>query len=90
MLSPYEEKKAIYKRLGEIEKILNPTNDKFMFRNDGHPLCTERDKLIEEFYELRKYEDWFTNRHPSIIVSMYIVGASALQNRINTAVAYNI
>jgi hypothetical protein len=89
MLSPQEEKKQIYNRLGEIEKVLNPTNDKFLFRNDNHPLCEERDKLVEIFYQYKAYENWFEQRHPDILVSMYITGATALQNRINKSVVYN-
>lgn len=89
MMSPYEAKKQIYERLGEIEKILNPTNDKFMFRNDNHPLCAERDILIDTFYQYKAYENWFEQRHPSIIIGMYLTGATSLQNRINSAVAYN-
>ena len=89
MLSPQEEKNAIYKRLGELEKIINPNNDHFMF-DHTHPMCGERDRLIRIFWEYMEYERWFGNRHPGIIVGMYIGGATATQNRINNAVAVNL
>lgn len=88
MLSPYDEKQRIYTRLLEIEKAVNPSNGPFFFPHD-HELCAERDRLIAAFYELRRYEDWFCRRCPSLLPAMHITGATALQARINYAVAYN-
>ena len=89
MLSPQKEKERIFTRLQEIEHAINPADDPFLFRLD-HPLCLERDSLIKRFYEYRSYENWFHSRHPSILVSMYLTGATTLQVRINTAVAFNL
>lgn len=88
MVSPKEEKNAIYKRLSELEKIINPKNDTFMF-DMTHPLCPERDGLIETFHQYSAYGRWFENRHPSIIVGSYISGATAIQNRIHNMVVFN-
>ena len=59
MLSPYAEKKSIRKRIEQVAKIINPTNDKFSPDEPDHPLCEERDKLIKTYWEYMAYERWF-------------------------------
>lgn len=88
MKSYFDEMKDIYSRLEEIENIINPGRNPFVTANTHH-LCKERDDLCRRFWELRRYDNGFTQRKNPIIVSMYITGATSLQARINCSVAYN-
>lgn len=88
MKSYYEEMQAIYSRLEEIENIINPSRNLF-FTENRHPLSMERDELCKKYWELRRYDNSFTQRKNPIIVSMYITGATSLQARINYSAAYN-
>ncbi len=88
MQSYFEEMQDIYSRLEELENIINPGRNPFVTDNI-HPLSKERDELCKKYWELWRYDDSFTKRKNSIIVSMYITRATSLQTRINYSVAYN-
>ena len=88
MKSYFDEMQDICSRLEEIENIINPSRNPFITDNT-HPLSKERDELCRRFWELRRYDNSFTQRKNPIIVSMYITGATRLQARINCSVAYN-
>jgi hypothetical protein len=55
MVSAKSEKNGIYKRLHELRTIINPNNNMFMIE-DNHPLCAERDALIDVYYQYLAYE----------------------------------
>lgn len=61
MVSARDEKKNTYNRLHELRTIINPNNNMFMIE-DNHPLCAERDALIDVYYQYLAYERWFTGR----------------------------
>lgn len=90
----YDEMQDIYSRLDEIENIINPSRNPFITDNT-HPLSKERDELCKKYWELWRYDNSFTKRRNSIIVSMYITGGftelqpTEMQKRINYSVAYN-
>ena len=88
MQNYFDEMQDIHSRLEEIENIINPDRNPFITVNT-HPLCKERDELCRKFWELRRYDNSFTQRKNPIIVSMYITGATSLKARINCSVAYN-
>lgn len=88
MKSYFDEMQDICSRLEEIENIINPGRNPFATVNT-HPLSLEREELCRRFWELRRYDNSFTQRKNPIIVSMYITGATSLQARINYSVAYN-
>ena len=88
MKSYFDEMQDVCSRLEEIENIINPGRNPFITVNT-HPLCKEKDELCRRFWELRRYDNSFTQRKNPIIVSMYITGATSLQARINCSVAYN-
>lgn len=88
MQSYFDEMQDICSRLEEIENIINPSKSSFT-TDSTHPLSKERDELCRRFWELRRYDNSFTQRKNPIIVSMYITGATSLQTRINCSVAYN-
>ena len=61
MVSAKAEKKGVYKQLHDLRTIINPNNNMFMIE-DNHPLCAERDALIDVYYQYLAYERWFTGR----------------------------
>ena len=61
MVSPKAEKKNMYNRLHELRATINPNNNMFTIE-DNHPLCAERDALIDVYYQYLAYERWFIGR----------------------------
>ena len=62
MLAPHVEKKSIRKRLEQVAKIINPTNDKFSLDEPDHLLIEECDKLLKTYWEYMAYEQWFATK----------------------------
>lgn len=83
--------KQILKRLKELSKLNYP-----QYKNYSKGIYTqeysEELKLINEYNQLVKYEKSIdpSFRHNHIIIAMHLTGATAIQNRINSAVAYGL
>jgi len=78
----------VLKRLNELSKIDYPKYKNGIETKE----YLEEMNLINKYNELKDYEKAIdsTYRHNSLIIGMNITGATAIQNRINKTVVYNI